>query len=360
MFSSFSSFLLFPRSLSPRPRLLPLFLAFITLALVPLTGCNAINIHPLRGLASPSLRFRPDGTFKIVTFGDIHWDQANEKDQKTLALMSMILDAERPDLVVYTGDNCLGADAGAVAQGYRDLTAPALKRGIPWAVALGNHDGEKGFASRQGYFDLVLKTPGAVARRGPKDIHGASNYALPIASAKNRQTRALLYCLDSNAYSPDKALGDYDWIHPDQIQWYRQTAARYKKLNHGQPLPAYAFFHIPLPEYGLFWDKGTRVGDRPEDGGSPLINSGLLAAILDSGDIKGIFTGHNHLNTSIAGYQGIWLGYVRGVGFNGYGNDGKNNFKYGARVIELHEGQRAFKTWQRIEGNEVVFPTFCP
>jgi hypothetical protein len=347
-------------ALSPRPLRLTLCLVLVTLALASLTGCEAINISRLHGLASPPLRFRADGTFKIVTFGDIHWDQACEKDQKSLALMGMILDAERPDLIVYTGDNCLGADPQAVAQGYRDLTAPAVQRGIPWAVTLGNHDGEKGFASRQRYFDLVLKTPGTVARRGPQDLHGASNYVLPIASAKNRQTRALLYCLDSNAYAPDKSLGDYDWIHPDQVQWYRQTAAQYKKLNHGHPLPAYAFFHIPLPEYDLFWAKGTHVGECPEGWGYPQVNSGLLAAILDSGDIKGVFVGHNHMNTSIAGYQGLWLGYVHGVGFNGYGNDGKNNFKYGARVIELREGQRAFRTWLRIEGNEVVNSTRCP
>ena len=35
----------------------------------------------------------------------------------------------------------------------------------------------------------------------------------------------------------------------DQINWYRQQSAAYKAQNGGQPLPALAFFHIPLPEY---------------------------------------------------------------------------------------------------------------
>jgi len=334
-------------------RLLPL--SSLALALLLGLGCARLNFSS--HLAGPPLHFRADGTFKIVTFGDIHWDRANERDRRTLKLMDRIVETEKPDLVIYTGDNCISADAASITGAYRDLTAPAVKRGIPWAAALGNHDGEFGHNRRE-HYEIILHAPGTVTRRGPKNIYGFSNYVLPIASAQGGRARALLYILDSNAYHADKDLSFYDWIRPDQVQWYLQTAARYKQANHGAVLPAYAFFHIPLQEYELFWQKGKHVGDQREEIYCPRVNSGLWAAILEAGDIKGVFVGHSHLNDFIAGYHGLWLGFVRGVGFNGYGDD-PHAFKRGARVIELREGQRAFKTWLHLEGDEIVHQTLC-
>ncbi len=55
-------------------------------------------------LTSTALRYNADGTFKIVQFTDIHWQKDGPDDKNTAKLMADILDAEKPDLVVLTGD----------------------------------------------------------------------------------------------------------------------------------------------------------------------------------------------------------------------------------------------------------------
>ena len=51
-------------------------------------------------LANPSLRFGPDGTFTIVHFTDTQDDQ--DIDPRTVRLMEAVLDAQEPDLVIFT------------------------------------------------------------------------------------------------------------------------------------------------------------------------------------------------------------------------------------------------------------------
>ena len=126
-------------------------------------------------------------------------------------------------------------------------------------------------------------------------------------------------------------------------------------------MPALAFLHIPLPEFHEA-TLGTSifvVGTHKEKVCAPEINSGLAAAMLEAGDVMGIFAGHDHVNDYVANWRGILLGYGRFTGGNTvYNNIPKGN---GARIIELTEGSRSIKTWIRIKGgkilNEVDYPT---
>ena len=50
---------------------------------------------------------------------------------------------------------------------------------------------------------------------------------------------------------------------------------------------------------------------------------GMFAAMLQRGDVKGLFVGHDHINTYMGNYFGVELGYGPGTGFGTYGlNDG--------------------------------------
>lgn len=56
-------------------------------------------------------------------------------------------------------------------------------------------------------------------------IKGEGNHILPIYSSKDgNKTAALLYCLDTNAYSKIKTVKGYDWIGRSQIDWYSAKA----------------------------------------------------------------------------------------------------------------------------------------
>lgn len=302
------------------------------------------------------LKFDRAGRFKIVQFTDMHLHEGADKDRQTLALIGEILDAEKPQLVVLTGDTLSGAakrpETVALAAG------PMAERKIPWAVVLGNHDDEwpkdvEKPKDRRGLLEMFARQPYSVSRMGPEGIFGASNYCLPVYSADGTRKKWVLYMLDSNAYASKKELGSYDWIHADQIAWYSQTSRTLTRERDGKPCPALAFFHIPLLEYEYALTDGQAdvVGHRHESVACPRINSGFFAAMLECGDVKGTFVGHDHVNDYEARFRGIRLIYGRATGFDTYGRDG---FPRGGRVILLDENGENFTTWIRLQGGDKI------
>ncbi len=302
------------------------------------------------------LKFRADGTFKVVCFGDVHWNGFEDKDKQTLKVMDSIVEAEKPDFVMFTGDNSLNDHLNKVREGYAQMSEPAVRRNIPWAATLGNHDGEWGGLKRREVQACSVGLPGSLSQVGPESLHGASNFLLPVMDKDNQKPSAIFYIFDSNSYFKDGIYDCYDWIHADQVQWYRDASTHYLAANHGQPLPGYAFFHIPIPEFDLAWHQGTKLGVKQESVCASEVNGGLWAAMLERRDIKGVFCGHDHVNDFIAGYSGIWLGYVRGISYHTYGKEG---FPKGARVIQLTQGAEAFDTWLRLEDGSVANRIRC-
>ena len=298
----------------------------------------------------PSLRFDTRGQFKIVQFTDLHLKEGNEDDPKTLALMKQVLDAEKPHLVVLTGD-VLGA-AKQPREVMTQCARPMAERHIPWAVVLGNHDDE-GTGDRRGLMDIIASLPYSVSQQGPKDIFGVSNFYLPVHSSDGREKKWILYFLDSNAYPPEKSLGKYDWIHVDQVDWYRRTSKELTAQHNGRPYPALGFFHIPLPEYeqALAAADANLAGYRYESVCCPSINSGFFAAMLECGDIKGTFVGHDHVNDYESTLHGIQLIYGRATGFSTYGRE---HFPRGGRVILIEADKETFTTWLRLENGMKV------
>jgi len=296
------------------------------------------------------LKFNQDGTFKIVQFTDMHWNKGEPKDLKTRQLMSDILDAEKPDLVILTGDNIGGKEVKDSAQAMRDVVKPMIERKIYWAAVLGNHDAE-GTLSRTELVKLQMSMPYCLSELGPENISGAGNYILRIKSAAGDETKAVLYCIDTKANTDPNIIDGYDWISHDQIQWYLDTAEVLRKDNNGKPLPALAFFHIPLPEYNDVWNTNTCIGSKQEVVCCPKINSGFFSAMLQAGDVMATFCGHDHVNDYEGQFCGIWLCYGRASGFAPYGREG---FPRGSRIIQLKEGVRDFETWLCVEDNKLI------
>ena len=75
------------------------------------------------------------------------------------------------------------------------------------------------------------------------------DYVLTVKSSDGKKDASVLYCLDSHSYSKLPDVKGYDWLTFDQVNWYRQQSAAFTAKNNGKPLPALAFFHIPLSEY---------------------------------------------------------------------------------------------------------------
>ncbi len=301
----------------------------------------------------PALKFNKDGKFKIVQFTDVHYIHGNPKSAVSLERINEVLDAEKPDLVLFTGDVIYGQPA---EEGMRTILNLAANRQIPFGVAFGNHDDEQGLTRTQ-LFDIIQTIPYNLTD-SVAGVTGATNFILPLKSSDGKKDAAVLYCMDSHSYSRIKGIGGYDYIKFDQIRWYRENSAKYTKQNNGTPLPSLAFFHIALPEYNQAASDETAilVGTRKEKACAPQLNSGMFASMKEMGDILGVFVGHDHDDDYAVFWKGILLAYGRYTG----GDTVYNNLSNGARVIEMTEGEKSFKTWIHLKGGEIINTVNCP
>lgn len=295
------------------------------------------------------LKFGADKKFKIVQFTDVHWIADSLASEEAGERMNEVLDAEKPDLVVYTGDIIFGRPAD---EGMRRSLEPAIKRGIPFAVTFGNHDDEQDM-NRKELYEFIKGMPGNLTST-VEGLSGVTNFILPVKSSDGSKNAALLYMFDSNSYTTLKQLKGYGWIKHDQVQWYINQSKQFTEANGGTPLPALSFFHIPLPEYheAVKNEGSFLIGTRKETACAPEINTGLFAAMLEAGDVMGIFVGHDHVNDYAVSWKGIMLCYGRFTGGKTVYHDmpGGN----GARIIELTEGNRQFRSWIRLKGGQVI------
>jgi hypothetical protein len=284
-----------------------------------------------------ALRFNKDGKFKIVQFTDIHFQYNSYRSDSALVLMKTVINREKPDLVVLTGDVVCSMNTPLA---WLSLSKVLIDAKVPWAVVFGNHDAEfKYETTKKEIMETIVGMPYNLTIRGPENISGEGNYILEVISSKSNKIAALLYFLDSQMY-PEKGLGNYDWIKFDQVDWYRKQSIAYTSSNNFNPYPALAFFHIPLPEYKEIIGKKTTYGSQIETVCSPDLNSGMYTAMLECKDVMGTFVGHDHNNNYIGCLRNICLAYGNTTGRQCYGNIGR-----GARVIELYEGERKFDTW---------------
>jgi 3',5'-cyclic AMP phosphodiesterase CpdA len=298
------------------------------------------------------LHFNQDGEFKIVQFTDTHLQ--NSVSEFVFELVKEIVELEKPDLVVITGDVTFQDSVYDLPLGLAKIFAD---KEIHWVSVFGNHDDEAG-PSRKKLSELYQSLPFNL-NSSTTGIKGETNFILPVAGKKSKH-QALLYFFDSNAYNPlkDKVKGAYGWIDFSQIHWYRNQSASYTKENKGVPVPSLAFFHIPLPEYKILWEEDSIscIGMKQEGVSCPMINSGIYTSMLECGDIMGIFVGHDHENDYIGSLNGIALAYGRFSGTkNTYGH-----LTPGARVIVLKEGNREFETWIRVKGGNILYKCRYP
>ncbi len=295
------------------------------------------------------LSFHKDGSFKITQFTDTHICAEKPESDTCIQMINATLTNEHPDLIIFSGDVVTGKPA---VKGWKMVMDPIAKSGIPFCVVLGNHDDEQ---------DISREEIAKIVTSYPNNLNTIKNgqledLVLSINSSSSKETAALIYCIDSHAYSSIDTVKGYGWFSNEQVNWYRKTSAGYSKQNGGKPYPALAFFHIPLPEYKQAFEnkKGHQVGHRLEDECSPKINTGMFASFLECKDVMGTFVGHDHNNDYAASLYGITLCYGR---FSG-GNTTYNDVPNGSRIIKLKEGDYGFSTWIREKGNVITDRSF--
>ncbi|KAG9449208.1 hypothetical protein H6P81_009173 [Aristolochia fimbriata] len=328
------------------------------------------------------LRFRYDGTFKILQVADMHYGNGimtrcrdvmpsefwHCSDVNTTRFLRRMIQAEKPDFVAFTGDNIFGPSAHDAAESLIEAFGPVVESGLPWAAVLGNHDQESTM-SREELMTFISIMDYSISQINPfpmspeavteaAHIDGFGNYNIKVHGASGSElannTVFNLYFLDSGDRATVNGVRTYGWIKESQLLWLRSMSYGFKHAE----APALAFFHIPIPEVRQLWYK-PRVGQIQEAVACSSFNSGVLETLDSMGDVKAVFLGHDHKNDFCGELKGIWFCYGGGFGYHGYGKAGWHRR---ARVIlaELRKGEKSWsgvekiKTWKRLDDENLT------
>lgn len=300
------------------------------------------------------LKYRADGKFKILQLTDTHYISGDARSERALNNVKEMLDAEKPDFVIHTGDIVFGEPAGASA---REILQPLVDRGIPFAVTLGNHDSDFDL-SRPEIYEVLRNIPGNVNTPDDSSLNGCSNDILTLSGPDGIER--VFYLVDSGNRDYPGGTKSWGYVHSDQIEWYRTASRALTERNAGKPVPAIVFQHIPVPEFNqALYDSGKKarfmVGNIGEEPASPKFNSGEFLAMREIGDVQAMVCGHDHNNDFVMLWQGFYFIYGRFSGCSTVYNDLKPN---GARIFEFTSGDPGFRTWVRLSDGRIEQPMY--
>lgn len=337
-----------------------------------------------------------NGKFRIMQIADVQ-DTQNTSDA-TVRFIRDALEATKPDLVVFTGDQVKGYgfylfggdNKKKVTECINKILVPLDETEIPFTFVFGNHDDQAFSIGKKEQFEIYSSHENCVAFNADDEIDGYCNHNLEI-KGDDGKTKLNIYLVDSLTSTMD---GSCDHVHENQLEWYRKTRDRLKEEN-GDYVPSVVFQHIPVNEiYELLMEvpKGTpnsaqgyrewdgkffamnpervKIDDRSFIGETPSVpeeNGGEFQVMNEKGDVFLMLFGHDHNNSFIGEYEGMKMGYTQGSGFNVYG-PGK---KRGVRLIDFDESNpKEFKsttfTVEDLEnfdiGNKIkhVFYSYAP
>ncbi|RKF59759.1 Phosphatase DCR2 [Golovinomyces cichoracearum] len=322
-------------------------------------------------IPKPIPKINDHGKFKIMQVADLHLSTGTgkcrdvlpetasgcEADPRTLEFMEKLLDTDKPDLVVLSGDQINGETAPDTQSAIFKYAAPLIDRKIPFATIFGNHDDE-GTLNREAQMTLIESLPFSLSVAGPPNVDGTGNYYVEVQAHGSKYSALTIYLLDTHAYSPDeRKYKGYDWLKKSQIDWFQATAKDLKRSHEGYSHihMDLAFIHIPLPE---FHDESLpRKGAWREGVTAPTFNSGFRDALVEEGVVL-VGCGHDHANEFCAlssnkkGNPALWMCYAGGAGFGGYG--GYGGYQRRIRFYEVDVNEARITTWKIAEsGSEV-------
>ena len=302
--------------------------------------------------ADTHLQFGPDGKFTIMQISDLQ--DFFPMKSLTKKVLRKVLDENDVDLIVLTGDNISSTTLvkGYAALAINEFMSIINSRGIPTAMTFGNHDDENTTATKAFQVSVYEKYGCFVGCAG-EDLgdNNLCTYYVPIYSSTDKNKMVSnVWMVDSCTYNVENDLGGYGCVTKAQVDWYKSTSEKLERENNGK-IPSLMFQHIIVPE---IWDalaecepgtpgsvghagksytlpEGAKgiLGETPCP---PNYTNGQFDAVLERGDVMGMFFGHDHTNTFEIDYKGVKLINTAGIGFNSYNGEDE-----GVRLITIDE-----------------------
>jgi len=316
--------------------------------------------------------FVTDDNLRVMQLTDVHIGggfMSSKKDSLAMNAVAAMITAEKPDLVIVTGD--VSYPVPFQAGTFNNLSSARIfaalmeSLGVYWTVGYGNHDTEA--YSYYGRDDLSALYGGedyeyCIFQSGPEEVDGYGNQVINVKNSEGIITQSL-FVFDSHSYVDGDVLGlmwKYDNIHENQVQWYKDTVKALNEQNNealgklgkaeSSDIKSAAFFHIPLTEQKDAWYEYAENGFKDSDGvklhygaageGGKVVycgigDDGLFEAMLETGSTKAVFSGHDHYNNFSIEYKGIRLTYGMSVDYLAYPGIYKKGSQRGCTMIEF-------------------------
>lgn len=313
----------------------------------------------------PKIQFRKDGTLKILQVSDAQ--DMHIVRPEMVRMLNAVYESEKPDLVVFTGDNILGNHVDdslvgsshpkrskaftkrRIIQSLRHILEPLEIRGIPFTMTYGNHDDKNALTQRE-QAQLWQEYNGFLGLSDDPDVP-CDTFCVPIYDSTGEKQIYNLYMMDSAGTDSDGK--GYEGVGADSLSWYRKKSAELREKNGGNPMPSLMFQHIPFPESAELFelcsaeDEGAFFGyDRRYYRLNPAKatgfayeyaflekDNGQLSALSEMGDVDAVVSGHLHLNGYDGTVQGQRVIATPGASFRSYGLPQTR----GVRVFNLRE-----------------------
>lgn len=307
--------------------------------------------------------FTTDEDFKVLHLTDIHITGGfanKEQDKMAINAVAAMVKAENPDLVIITGDMSFAIPTtGTINNKYAHEMFIRLMEnlGVYWTVAFGNHDSEPfNYHSRQAIADMYAdeSLERCLFSQSLNGVSGEGNHVINVKNSAGEVTQSL-FVVDTHSYIHDGFIGgtidsifwNYDSVKQDQVDWYANMIELYK------PKSSLVFFHIPPIEVKNAYDEYIANGRQDTDNvewlygvdgednndevvfSSRLENQPFFDKILELGNTKAIFMGHDHLNNFVIDYKGVIFSYGYSIDYSAYKNIDEKGSQRGCTVLTL-------------------------
>ena len=297
-----------------------IIIAVLLLLALALVGCSGgakkeYSVEEYR----TTMKYYDD--FKVMQLADLHLGIETDVARQ-LDIIKNAIRAERPDLVVLTGDNFMYGTKGivnalvsALNEVCAELTAARDGRLTKFTVTFGNHDNQ-GDYPRYYINDVLLSYATEdgheiedgkfAAFRDFEDdaLFGLTNFYIDLVddrekSREEADVKYRLHIIDSNTYHFVGPGYGYDVMHEEQLA---HAAKVYESATADRSYIGMAFFHIPFFEYddvrqGYIEASGSVFGqgDFFEGISYAYENNGSYEKLRDA-NIVAFFCGHDHIN----------------------------------------------------------------
>lgn len=279
---------------------------------------------------SVTIKKNDDSDFKVLMFTDTHLNGKEDTDYTAVSYLVENISKEKPDLVIYGGDN---VSSGFNMRRYVQFADLMENLGVYWVAVLGNHESEGIFTySRKKIVDLFSSYDYCLIKNGRTDIDGYGNFTVNILNPDN-SIKEVIYLMDSGNYMT-KELKEkygveqkgqvYDGVKESQVQWYKEKHDALTE-EFGE-FKSFTVIHIPPYECRSFGeDEEYLYGDKREGMCPAGFNSGIFDAMKEKGSAQAVYYGHDHMNDYGVMYDGILLSYIQSAGYSSYNMGNSRN-----------------------------------